>query len=217
MSIMFDDIKNDSTLLGYIKSADLSLYNLGFTEHNIAHVTHTMNDAIMLLKSLEYDEHTIELTKIACYLHDTGNLISRYQHNLFGGVLIAPKLLELGLSAEDTALIVNAIASHDKPPGNPTTPIAAALIIGDKSDVRKSRVRKQNLSTFDIHDKVNYSTLSSKLEINNNDITLNVILNTEYSTKLDFYEIFLDRMLLCREAANILGCEFHLDIKEVSE
>ena len=113
-------------------------------------------------------------------------------------------------------MITNAIANHDTPPGKPVTPIAAALVIGDKSDVRRSRVRKQDISTFDIHDKVNYSILYSKLEIENKNIILKVQIDTTYSSKLDFYEIFLDRMLLCREAADILDCTFNLEIEEIN-
>jgi metal-dependent HD superfamily phosphatase/phosphodiesterase len=174
-----------------------------------------MLDAVKVLSALDYDEHTIELTKIACYLHDTGNFLSRYQHNIYGGLLATQLLQEMQMPIADVALIANAICSHDRPPGNPVTAVAAALIIGDKSDVRRSRVRKQNTALFDIHDKVNYSILHSKLEIENKDITLKVKIDTEYSSKLDFYDIFLDRMLLCREAAEILNCKFHLEIIEV--
>lgn len=210
-----DNIKTNSTILQYIKAADLALQKLGYTEHNLAHVTHVLNDAVHLLQALHYDEHIIELTKIACFMHDIGNALSRYQHNMTGGLLATNLLQNIGFPIEDICLIANAICSHDSPPGFPTTPIAAALILGDKSDVRRSRVRKLNLKDFDIHDKVNYSILHSSLTLQDKTIVLTVQIDTTYSTKLDFYEIFLDRMLLCREAANILGCEFYLDIAEV--
>lgn len=211
----FEEIKNNPIILTWIKSADKRLHELGFTEHNIAHLTHVTSNAIYLLSELGYDEHTIELTKIACYLHDIGNAINRTQHNLIGSILASQLLQQLQVPIEDISIISNAICCHDVPSDKPTTPVAAALIIADKSDVRRSRVRKQNIKSFDIHDNVNYSILYSKLEIDNNNIVLQVQMDTEYGSKLDFYKIFLDRMLLCQEAATVLNCEFHLEIIEV--
>lgn len=209
----FEEIKNNQIILNWIKSADKNLHELGFTEHNVAHLTHVMSDATYILSELGYDEHIIELTKIACYLHDIGNAINRTQHNLIGGILASQLLQQLQMPIEDITVISNAICCHDLPSDKPTTPIAAALIIADKSDVRRSRVRKENTKDFDIHDRVNYSIFYSKLSINNNVICLTVNMDPEFSSKYEYYEIFLDRMHMCKEAAKVLNCEFELKIE----
>ncbi len=209
----FEEIKNNPIILTWIKSADKKLHELGFTEHNVAHLTHVTSNAIYLLSELGYDEHTIELTKIACYLHDIGNAINRTQHNLIGSILTSQLLQQLQVPIEDISIISNAICCHDVPSDKPTTPVAAALIIADKSDVRRSRVRKENINDFDIHDRVNYSIFYSNLIIENNIITLVVNMDPEFSSKYEYYEIFLDRMHMCKEAAEILNCDFELKIE----
>lgn len=210
----FEEIKDNQIILNWIKSADKSLHELGFTEHNIAHLTHVMSDAVYLLSELGYDDHTIELTKIACFLHDIGNAINRKQHHVIGSILVSQLLQNLNVPIDDIVQISNAICCHDMPSDKPTSPIAAALIIADKSDVRRSRVRKENLSDFDIHDRVNYSIFYSCLLIENNIITLEVNMDPEYSSSFAFYEIFLDRMKMCKEAAVVLNCTFDLRFNE---
>lgn len=214
MAITFEThIKSNSKILQYIKAADSALSRMGYTEHNVAHVTYVLKSAEYLLKILGYDEHTIDLTKIACYMHDIGNALSRYHHNLIGGILATQLLQEIGLPLADVCLIANAICSHDTPPGTPTTPIAAALIIADKCDVRRSRVRKESIADFDIHDRVHYSIFYSKLTLEDNVITLVVNMDPEVSSKYEYYEIFLDRMHMCKEAAKVLNCDFELKIE----
>jgi HD superfamily phosphodiesterase len=211
----FEEIKNNPIILTWIKSADKRLHELGFTEHNIAHLTHVTSNAIYLLSELGYDEHTVELTKIACYLHDIGNAINRTQHNLIGSILASQLLQQLQVPIEDISIIANAICCHDVPSDKPTTPVAAALIIADKSDVRQSRVREK-VEYTDIHDRVNYSVKKRELKINNDHtiIKLKLEIDTKVSSVMDYFEIFLTRMLMCKSAAAKLNIKFKLIINE---
>lgn len=216
----YEIIKNDATIKQLIKSSDESLKSIGFTEHSIAHVTLVMNRAVDILNKLGYDDKTIDMVKIASYMHDIGNAINRNQHSISGGAFALQYLLSLDMPIYDCVIISSAIGCHDESSANPNnaivSPIAAALIIADKSDVRRSRVRKQNLSEFDNHDKVNYSAISSKLTVDaeHKKITLEIELDKHYSNTLAFYEIFISRMVYCRTAANYLNCDFELILNE---
>lgn len=210
--ITFEDIKNNEEIKTYITQADKALIALGYTEHSFAHVTKVANDAAYILTKLNYPNHDIELAKIAGYMHDIGNLVNRVDHSQSGAIMAFRILDHMNMDPEDIALIVSAIGNHDEGSGVAVNHIAAALIIADKSDVRRSRVRNQNSDKFDIHDRVNYSVVDSKLTVEDNKIILSLQIDTEISPVLEYFEIFLNRMLMCKNAALKLNLEFKLYI-----
>jgi len=212
--ITYNDIKHNENIRTYIKKADEALIVLGYTEHSFAHVARVAETAGYILETLGYDERTVELARIAAYLHDIGNLINRVDHSQ-SGALIAFRLLDrMGMDAEELATIVSAIGNHDEGTAVPVHATAAALILADKSDVRRTRVRNTDVTQFDIHDRVNYSVSRSSLHINEekNVITLDLTIQTEYGAVMDYFEIFLERMILCKRAAQALGLRFALVI-----
>ena len=212
--ITFSDIKNDERIKTFIARADASLLALGYTEHSFAHVGMVSSNAAYILEMLGYSEHEVELVRIASYLHDIGNLVNRADHSQSGAIMAFRILEEMDMDAEDLALIVTAIGNHDEGTGVPVNAIAAALIIADKSDVRRSRVRNRNRETFDIHDRVNYSVTESGIAIDDAKtvLTLRLTIDTQYCSIMDFCEIFLVRMKLCCKAAERLGLRFELVI-----
>ncbi len=212
--LTFEQIKHNDAINEYIKRADSSLVALGYTEHSFAHVTKVATDSAFILKNLGYDEREVELAKIAAYLHDIGNLVNRIDHSQSGAVMAFKILYDLEMSPDEIATIVTAIGNHDEGTGVPVNPVSAALILADKSDVRRSRVRNKDISTFDIHDRVNYSVISSKLEMDDEkkSITLKLDIDTEMSAVMEYFEIFLGRMIMCRKAADSLGLKFKLII-----
>ena len=212
--VRFYDIRNDEAIREYIKSADSSLLALGFTEHSFAHVGKVAADAEMILQTLGYPEREIELVKIAAYLHDIGNLVNREEHSQSGAVMAFRILDNLGMPPAEIATVVTAIGNHDEGTGVPVNAISAALILADKSDVRRSRVRNTDVANFDIHDRVNYSVKSSRLvtRVEDKEICLELEIETKYSSVMDYFEIFLGRMILCRKAAEKLGMSFRLCI-----
>jgi len=212
--ITFDEIKRNDAIRTYIKKADDSLSALGYTEHSFAHVTKVTMSVRYILETLGYGEREVELASIAAYMHDIGNIVNRIAHSQSGAIMAFRILDNMGMNAEDVATIVTAIGNHDEGTGVPINPISAALILGDKSDVRRSRVRNHDVASFDIHDRVNYSVTSSELKISEDkkEISLELAIDTEYSSVTDYFEIFLARMLLCRKAAEILGMKFRLVI-----
>lgn len=214
--ITFSEIKNSEEIRTYIALADESLVALGFTEHSFAHVTHVAETVKYLLETLGYSEREVELGQIAGYLHDIGNLINRVDHSQSGAMMAFRILKDMGAQPEDIATIVTAIGNHDEGTGVPVNPIAAALILADKSDVRRSRVRNPEFSQFDIHDRVNYSVRKSVLKINEEHtiVKLKLLIDTKYGSVMDYFEIFLNRMILCRKAAKRLGLSFKLIINE---
>lgn len=214
--ITYNDIKHNENIRIYIKKADEALGVLGYTEHSFAHVTRVAETAGYILTTLGYSEHEAELVKIAGYLHDIGNLVNRIEHSQSGAVMAFRILDKLGMPAEDIADIVNAIGNHDEGTAAPVNAISAALFLADKSDVRRTRVRNNDFSTFDIHDRVNYSVSKSSLIINEEktEILLNLEIDTQYSSVADYFEIFLNRMILCRKAADHLGLKFRLIIND---
>ena len=189
---------------------------LGFTEHSFAHVTHVAETVKYLLETLGSSEREVELGQIAGYLHDIGNLINRVDHSQSGAMMAFRILKDMGAQPEEIATIVTAIGNHDEGTGVPVNPIAAALILADKSDVRRSRVRNPEFSQFDIHDRVNYSVRKSVLKINEEHtiVKLKLLIDTKYGSVMDYFEIFLNRMILCRKAAERLGLSFKLIINE---
>ena len=214
--LTYEKVKNDSSVRTYISAADASLKALGFTEHSFGHVVKVAECAGEILETLGYDKNTVEIAKIAGVLHDIGNLVNRSEHSQSGAVMAFRILDNMGMPAEDIATIVTAIGNHDEGTGVPVNAVAAALILADKSDVRRSRVRNEDFSTFDIHDRVNYSVESSELEISEDgkSITLKIKIDTAISSVMDYFEIFLARMMLCRKAAERLGMTFKLVINE---
>lgn len=212
----FEQIKNNPAVRTYVKSADESLAVLGFTEHSFAHVTTVAEKAGYILDTMGYPQRMVELAKIAGYLHDIGNLINRVDHSQSGGIMAFRILDRMGFPPEEIALIVSAIGNHDEGTGVPVSPLAAALILADKSDVRRSRVRNTELTNFDIHDRVNYSVTKSELKINEAHtlIKLKLQIDTHVGSVMEYFEIFMERMILCRKAAEMLGLKFKLMINE---
>ena len=203
----YEEIRQNEAVNTYIRQADAALATLGFTEHSFAHVTLVAEKAGYILQTLGYPERTVELAKIAGYLHDIGNLINRVDHSQSGAIM-AFRILD--------HIIVSAIGNHDEGTGVPVSPVAAALILADKSDVRRNRVHNTDPSTFDIHDRVNYSVTKAELKINEAHtlIKLKLAVDTHFSSVMDYFEIFMQRMLLCRKAAETLGLQFKLMINE---
>lgn len=214
--ITFEDIKHNEAISTYIRKADESLAALGFTEHSFAHVGLVAASSKYILETLGYSEREIELVQIAAYLHDIGNLVNRVDHSQSGAVMAFRILDHFGMEPEEISAIVTAIGNHDEGTGRPVSPMAAALILADKSDVRRSRVRNPDISSFDIHDRVNYSVKKAELKINESHtlIKLKLSVDTHYGSVMDYFEIFMDRMILCRKAAEELNLQFKLMINE---
>lgn len=210
--VTFKDVKNNPDIRAYISKADESLLALGYTEHSFAHVTKVAEAAAEILHTLGHSEHEIELVKIAGYLHDIGNIVNRIDHAQSGAVMAFRLLDRMNMPPEDIATVVTAIGNHDESTAFPVNSVAAALIIADKTDVRRSRVRNRSVAQFDIHDRVNYSVTASEVKIAKDSICLELTIEQEYCSVLEYFEIFLTRMLLCRKAAEALGVEFSLVI-----
>lgn len=212
--VTYNDIKHDEEINTYIKAADASLLALGYTEHSFAHVGRVSEVAAEILETLGFDARAVELARIAGYLHDIGNLVNRADHSQSGAVMAFRLLEKRGMSPADIADVVTAIGNHDEGTGKPVSPLAAALILADKSDVRRTRVRNGDMSGFDIHDRVNYSVVNSTLKASRADrrIRVELTIDTSISSVSDYFEIFLGRMILCRKAAEALNAKFELII-----
>lgn len=212
--VTYEALRRDAAVNTYITRADESLSALGFTEHSFPHVCRVAEVAGQVLAALGYDSHQIELARIAAYLHDIGNLVNRVDHSQSGAVMAFRILDHMDMDAADVATVVTAIGNHDEGTGVPVNAVAAALILADKSDVRRNRVRNRDIATFDIHDRVNYSVERSELRILPEEkvARLELTVDTHFSSVMDFFEIFLKRMLLCRRAAERLGVTFQLTI-----
>lgn len=214
--LIYEEIIKNEAIKTYITRADESLGALGYTEHSFAHVMHVAETAGYILETLGYDARTVELAKIAGYLHDIGNLVNRRDHSQSGAVMAWSILNDMGCDPAEMATIVTAIGNHDEGTGVPVNAVAAAMILADKADVRRSRVRNKDFSTFDIHDRVNYSVKKSALKINEDKtlVKLKLTIDTRYGSVMEYFEIFMQRMLLCRRAAETLGLQFKLIINE---
>ena len=199
MNVTFEMVRSSPEIRTYITQADASLTALGFTEHSFAHVTKCAEVAARILTQLGYTPKEVELARIAAYMHDIGNVVNRHDHALSGATMAA---------------VITAIGHHDDSTAYPVNAIAAALILADKTDVRRSRVRNKDMSTFDIHDRVNYSVERSEvlLDLPGRTVTLSRSINTEVCAVMDYFEIFLQRMLLSRKAAETLDLKFRLEI-----
>lgn len=210
----FEQVKKDEAVRIYIAQADASLKALGFTEHSFAHVTRVAEVAGNILEVMGHSPRTVDLAKIAGFLHDIGNVVNRVDHSQSGAVMAFRILDRMDFPPEEIATIVTAIGNHDEGTGVPVNAVAAALIIGDKSDVRRSRVRDKQTISLDIHDRVNYSVTDSQLDIHpqKGEMVLKLTVDTEVSSVMEYFEIFMKRMILCRQAAKTLGLRFHLSI-----
>ncbi|NDV94416.1 HD domain-containing protein [Dysgonomonas sp. 521] len=216
--ITFADVKNSPEIRTYIKQADTSLAAMGFTEHSFAHVTRCAEVAGALLCDLGYAAHDAELAKIAAYMHDIGNVINRADHAQSGAVMAFRILDKMGMPAEDVATVITAIGNHDEKTAFPVNAVAAALIIADKTDVRRSRVRDKETIYSDIHDRVNYAVEKAELKLDKESktLTLYLTIDTEISAVMDYFEIFTERMILSRKAAVFLGLSFKLNINNTT-
>ena len=212
--VKFTDIKQNEEIRVYIKMADKAMEALGFTEHAFAHVNKTANLAGSLLRDMGFDERTVELGEIAGYLHDIGNVVNRSDHAHSGALMAFRMLTNMGMPPQEVATIICAIGNHDENTGFPVNAVAAAVILADKSDVRRSRVRNREESAFDIHDRVNYAVVEGSLTLQREQsaVILDLTIDTEICAVMDYFEIFLDRMLLCRRAANFFSLKFGLVI-----
>ena len=207
-------IKENEQIRTYIQRADDTLAAMGFTEHSYAHVTRVAHFAEKVLTELGYPKRTCELAWIAGYMHDIGNVINRIDHAQSGAVMAFRILDKLGMDADEIATVCSAIGNHDESTAYPVNPVAAALILADKTDVRRTRVRTKDPVAFDIHDRVNYAVekASTRLVDDNSAVLLSLIIDTDISPVIDYFEIFMDRMLLCRRAAEKLGLSFRLEV-----
>ena len=214
--ITVEQVRNNPQVRTYIQKADEALAALGYTEHSFAHVGKVAKEAREILLTLGYSPREAELAEIAGWLHDIGNVINRVDHAQSGAVMAFRILDKLGAEAEEISTIISAIGNHDESTAYPVNPIAAALILADKTDVRRSRVRNRDFATFDIHDRVNYAVHQSRTEItaDHQKIILDLKIDTQISAVMDYFEIFLTRMILCRSAASYLGLDFELMINE---
>lgn len=214
MRISIDEVKHNHKVKTYIERADQSLIALGYTEHSFAHVGMVAAKAKEIMQTMGYPERECELAEIAGYLHDIGNVINRVEHAQSGAVMAFRILDEMGFDADEVSTIITAIGNHDESTAFPVNPVAAALILADKTDVRRSRVRVKDTQRFDIHDRVNYAVGRSSVKINDEktEIALRLEIDTSLCSVTDYFEIFIDRMILCRKAAEKLGLKFVLRI-----
>jgi uncharacterized protein len=206
-------VQQDPELSLYISSADRVMDAMGYTEHGFRHANLVARIAYQVLHRLGYPEREAQLACVAGYLHDVGNMISRVDHGQTGSLLVYHTLRERA-SAADLALVVAAIANHEEPDGAAISPVSAAVILADKSDVHRSRVRKSGQIEFDIHDRVNFAAEQSFLRVDSvaKTVTLELTIDTEISQVMEYFEIFLGRMQMCRKAAEVLDCRFKLTI-----
>lgn len=197
-----------------LQASSVQMTSLGYTEHSFRHCRLVSNMCGEILEKIGESEDIIELGKIAGYIHDIGNAVNRNHHAMSGALLAYDMLLRKGMSYADAATIMMAIANHDEGEGNPVNSIAAALILSDKADVHRSRVTNKKLTTFDIHDRVNYAATKSTLTILDKKAKLEIEIDTKICPVMDYFEIFLNRMKMCRNAASFLGLTFELFIND---
>lgn len=212
--VTYKEIKENEEIQEYIRKGNANLGVLGYTDHSQAHTVLVAETAAQILKTLGYSEHDIELAQIAGFMHDIGNCVNRSHHAGYGGLLANDILKGLDMPLQDRVTVVSAISNHDESTGTAVDPISAALIIADKTDVRRNRVRNKTKATFDIHDRVNYAVTDTKLTIDTEQktITLNLEIDEQICTMYEYFEIFLGRMMMSKKAAEILGMKFRLRV-----
>lgn len=212
------EVKAHPLISTFVEKADSHLAAMGYTEHGYRHVELVSNISRNVLARLGAPERTAELAAIAGYTHDIGNAVGRQGHESTGALLVTMVLRDLGMDPAEIAVIAGAVGNHEESTGTPVNEVAAALILADKSDVHRTRVRNDDVATFDIHDRVNYAATRSFLNVDpeRRAVTLELTIETEICSVMEYFEIFLTRMLMCRRAADFLGCKFHLNINGAS-
>ncbi len=212
--ITLDDVQGHDGVKTFISLADRHLGELGYTEHGFRHAGLVAKIAYNVLHRLEFDDRFAELGAIAGYLHDMGNFVSRTMHSQTGAAITYSLLREIGMTYGEIGVILAGIGNHEEEFGNPVNPVGAALIVADKSDVHRSRVRVKDPNLFDIHDRVNHAVEHSFLRVDTNarTLTLELKVDTEIAGLMEYFEIFLSRMVMCRRAAEYLECQFKIDI-----
>jgi metal-dependent HD superfamily phosphatase/phosphodiesterase len=215
--VTLEMVKANPYFAAYIRRADDQMGVLGYTEHGERHAALVSRIAHNILSRLDYPERTVELAAIAGYLHDTGNLLHRKGHPMSSAILALTELRPMNMAPSELAIIMGAVGNHEEDQGDPVSEVSAAVIIADKSDVHRSRVRNPNTLAFDIHDRVNYAAQRSFVRVDNEHktIALELDIDTSISQVMEYFEIFLTRMLISRRAANFLGCNFELIINKV--
>ncbi len=210
-------VRKDPEVVAFVQQANEALRGLGYTEHGQRHAGLVGNVAENVLIRLGFDERTGQLAQVAGYLHDIGNLLHREHHAQSSALMAWQILKRLGMSTDEIALVMNAIGNHEEERGTATNPVSAAVIIADKADVHRSRVQNPDPATFDIHDRVNYASTRSfvRVDADKRVIALELEIDTQFAQVIEYFEIFLSRMTMVRQAANFLGCEFRLMINEV--
>lgn len=208
----YKEIKDNEEVQALIAKGNENLGVLGFTDHSEAHATLVAERAAEILESLGYKKKQIELVKVAAYMHDIGNAINRSRHAEYGAILANDLLKQKDMDIQDRLTVVSAIAHHDESTGGATDVISAALIIADKTDVRRNRVRQKPKASFDVHDKVNYAVTKTDIVIDKDkkQITLNLEIDEKICTMYEYFDIFLGRMMMCRKASELLGVTFRL-------
>lgn len=208
----YKDILQNKEVKSLLKKGNDNLGMLGYTDHSEKHCAIVAKRAGMILKKFGYSEHEIELTEIAGALHDIGNAINRKNHGEYGAILAYSLLEKLDIPLTDRVIIVSAIGNHDESTGGAVDAVSAALILADKTDVRRNRVRNEEKSGFDKHDRVNYAVTNATVKVNvqKRSITLNLQIDEDICTMYEYFEIFLGRMMMCRKAAELLGAKFKL-------
>lgn len=214
--ITIEDLRRDPEVVAFLQAANTSMKALGYTEHGQRHAGLVGNIAENVLDHLGYDPRVPQLANVAGYLHDIGNAIHRQNHALSGSLMAWGILKRMGMSPAECALVMNAIGNHEEERGTATTPVAAAIIIGDKADVHRSRVQNPRMEDFDIHDRVNYAAKRSFVRVKPDEksISLELEIDTHYAAVIEYFEIFLSRMTMMRQACEFLGCKYRLIIND---
>jgi metal-dependent HD superfamily phosphatase/phosphodiesterase len=217
MTVTLKEVASDPVARAYIEEADRVLSVLGFTEHGIKHSTIVSTRAKTILLKLGYKERRAELAAIAGFLHDIGNVVNRHNHEIIGATIAADVLRGLGMDATEIGPIMTAVGNHDEGSGEPVSALTAGLTLADKSDVRRDRVRNRSMVSFDIHDRVNYAVMGNELAVDSEgkEVSLALKIDSSISGVMDYFEIFIGRMVMCRKAAQHLGCGFKLLINDV--
>lgn len=210
--MIYEDIKKDEEIRALIRKGNANLGTLGYTDHSEAHTALVAENAARILEAFGYGEKEQELVRIAGFMHDIGNAINRKNHAEYGGILANEILRNYDIEMEDRITIISAISNHDESTGRAVDPVSAALIIADKTDVRRNRVRTKEPAAFDIHDRVNYAVTGAELilDVEEKIISLNLEIDEKICTMYEYFDIFLGRMLMCRSAADVLGAKFRL-------
>ena len=212
--MLYQKIRNDAEVLAMLERGDYNLGVLGFTDHSTAHTALVADRAANILQRLGYDEHTQELARIAGFMHDIGNAVNRSRHGEYGAILAYDILKKYDMPLEDRMIVISAIGNHDESTGGAKDAVSAALILADKSDVRRNRVRTTDRDKFDIHDRVNYAVTGSALKVDPEEkkISLNLQVDESICSMYEYFDIFLGRMMMCRGAAEMLGAQFRLSV-----